>query len=47
MIFKNIGATPYVDVRGKELVQRVQRGMRLKQPSNCQLSLYQVINIKM
>ena len=37
-----LGATPYVDVRGKELVQRIQRGLRLKQPSNCHFPLYQV-----
>ena len=37
------GATPYVDVRTKELVARVQRGMRLKQPGNIQISLYQIM----
>lgn len=39
-----VGATPYVDVRGlKELIQRVQRGLRLKQPTNIGLALYQVM----
>lgn len=39
-----LGATPYVDIRAsKELVQRVQRGLRLKQPSNVGLSLFQII----
>lgn len=41
------GATPYVDVRTRELVQRVQRGMRLKQPTNVRLSLYQVSLLRM
>jgi len=38
-----LGATPYVDVRAKELVQRVQRGLRLKQPGNIGISLYQIM----
>lgn len=39
-----LGATPYVDIRSsKELVQRVQRGLRLKQPSNVGLALYQIM----
>jgi endothelial-specific receptor tyrosine kinase len=38
-----VGATPYVDVRAKEFVQRVQRGMRLKQPANIGVSLYQIM----
>ncbi|KAI9565171.1 hypothetical protein GHT06_008947 [Daphnia sinensis] len=39
-----LGATPYVDIRAsKELVQRVQRGLRLKQPGNVGLPLYQIM----
>jgi len=30
-------------VRTKELVQRVQRGLRLKQPGNIGISLYQIM----
>lgn len=42
-VSKKTGATPYVDVRCKELAQRVQRGLRLKQPSNIGVSLYQIM----
>ncbi|EFX71032.1 hypothetical protein DAPPUDRAFT_309238 [Daphnia pulex] len=39
-----LGATPYVDIRvSKELIQRVQRGLRLKQPGNIGLPLYQIM----
>ena len=37
------GATPYVEVRSKELALRVQRGLRLKQPSNIGLPFYQIM----
>jgi len=37
------GATPYVEVRSKELAQRVQRGLRLKQPSNIGLPFFQIM----
>lgn len=38
-----LGATPYVDVRTKEFTQRIQRGMRLKQPANIGVPLYQIM----
>ena len=38
-----VGATPYVEVRSKELTQRVQRGLRLKQPTNIGVPFFQIM----
>jgi len=38
-----LGATPYVEVRSKELTQRVQRGLRLKQPTNIGVPFFQIM----